>query len=275
VRRLIARGVDAELGGSQQELTVFMSDIEGFTSMSEVVPPDVLVHHLSEYLTVVANCLHRTGATVDQYIGDAVLAFWNAPEPVADHAHRACEAALAAQAAIHDLNRQWQERGLALSFRTRIGINSGLAIVGNIGSDDRMSYTAIGDQVNLTSRLEGANKFYGTSVLLSQHTHDQLRAGSFVTRCVDQLVVYGKTVPIRVYELLGHHGEVADPVVKTVNDYEAAFALYQQRAFSAAVERLEQHPQDPPSRVLLDRCRRYLDTPPPDGWDGSFMLTSK
>jgi class 3 adenylate cyclase len=275
VRRLIARGVDAELGGTQQELTVFMSDIEGFTSMSEVVPPDVLVHHLSEYLTVVADCLHRTGATVDQYIGDAVLAFWNAPEPVADHAHRACEAALAAQAAIHDLNRQWQEQGLALSFRTRIGINSGLAIVGNIGSDDRMSYTAIGDQVNLTSRLEGANKIYGTSVLLSQHTRDQLVPGRFVTRCVDQLVAYGKTVPIRVYELLGHEGEVPDPVRETVNDYEAAFALYQQRAFSAAIERLEQHPQDPPSRVLLDRCRRYRDTPPPDAWDGSFLLTSK
>jgi class 3 adenylate cyclase len=275
VRRLIARGVDAELGGSQQELTVFMSDIEGFTSMSEVVPPDMLVHHLSEYLTVVADCLHRTGATVDQYIGDAVLAFWNAPEPVTDHAHRACEAALAAQAAIHDLNRQWQERGLALSFRTRIGINSGLAIVGNIGSDDRMSYTAIGDQVNLTSRLEGANKFYGTSVLLSQHTHDQLRAGRFVTRCVDQLVAYGKTVPIRVYELLGHEGEVPDSLMKAVNDYEAAFALYQQRAFDAAIERLELHPQDPPSRVLLDRCRRYRDTPPPAAWDGSFLLTSK
>lgn len=275
VRRLIARGVDAELGGSQQELTVFMSDIEGFTSMSEQVAPDLLVHHLSEYLTVVADCLHRTGATVDQYIGDAVLAFWNAPEPVADHAHRACEAALAAQAAIRDLNRQWQERGVGLSFRTRIGINSGLAIVGNIGSDDRMSYTAIGDQVNLASRLEGANKFYGTSVLLSQHTRDQLKAGCFVTRRVDQLVAYGKTVPIRVYELLGHQGEVADAVLDTVNDYEAAFTLYQQRSFSAAIDRLERHPHDPPSRVLLERCRRYHNEPPPAGWDGSFLLTSK
>ena len=275
VRRLIARGVDAELGGSQQELTVFMSDIEGFTSMSEQVAPDLLVHHLSEYLTVVADCLHRTGATVDQYIGDAVLAFWNAPEPVVDHAHRACEAALAAQAAIAALNQRWQERGLALSFRTRIGINSGLAIVGNIGSDDRMSYTAIGDQVNLTSRLESANKFYGTSVLISQHTRDQLRPGVFVTRRVDQLVVFGKTVPIRVYELLGHQGEVAAEVMATVNDYEAAFTLYQQRSFGAAIDRLQRQPHDPPSRVLLERCRRYLSEPPPDGWDGSFLFTSK
>ncbi len=275
VRRLIARGVDAELGGSQQELTVFMSDIEGFTSMSEVVPPDVLVHHLSEYLTVVADCLHRTGATVDQYIGDAVLAFWNAPEPTHDHAQRACEAALAAQAAIATLNQRWQQSGLSLVFRTRIGINTGSAIVGNIGSDDRMSYTAIGDQVNLTSRLEGANKFYGTSVLLSQHTRDQLRAGSFVTRRVDQLVVFGKTVPIRVYELVGHPDEVPAAVMATVNDYEAAFTLYQQCSFDAAIERLGRHPDDPPSRVLLARCRRYREDPPAADWDGSFLFTSK
>ena len=275
VRRLIARGVDAELGGSQQELTVFMSDIEGFTSMSEVVAPDVLVHHLSEYLTVVADCLQRTGATVDQYIGDAVLAFWNAPEPTPDHAQRACEAALAAQVAIAALNQRWQDRGLSLVFRTRIGINTGPAIVGNIGSDDRMSYTAIGDQVNLTSRLEGANKFYGTSVLLSQHTRDQLKAGSFVTRRVDQLVVFGKTVPIRVYELVGYQGEVPDAVMATLNDYEAAFTLYQQRSFDAAIERLERHPGDPPSRMLLARCRHYRDEPPATGWDGSFQFTSK
>ena len=275
VRRLMARGVDAELGGAQQELTVFMSDIEGFTSMSEVVAPDALVHHLSEYLTVVADCLHRSGATVDQYIGDAVLAFWNAPEPTHDHAQRACEAALAAQAAIATLNRQWQAQGLSLVFRTRIGINTGQAIVGNIGSDDRMSYTAIGDQINLASRLESANKFYGTSVLLTQHTRDQLRAGSFVTRRVDQLVVYGKTVPIRVYELVGHWDQVPAAVRATVDDYEAAFTLYQQRAFDAAIARLQPHPDDPPSRVLLARCLVYREQPPPADWDGSFLFTSK
>lgn len=275
VRRLIARGVDAEPGGTQQELTVFMSDIEGFTSMSEGMEPDALVHHLSEYLTEVSDCLLQTGATVDQYIGDAVLAFWNAPEPVADHAHRACEAALAAQAAIHRLNIRWQEQGLKVRFRTRIGLNTGQAIVGNIGSNDRMSYTAIGDQVNLASRLESANKFYGTSVLLSQHTRDRLRAGHFVTRRVDQLVVFGKTVPIRVYELVGRTGEVPADVLATVADYETAFTLYQQRAFDAAIERLLRHPDDAPSRVLLERCERYRDAAPPPDWDGSHLFTSK
>ncbi|MCB2018176.1 MAG: hypothetical protein KDF54_11825, partial [Hydrogenophaga sp.] len=191
VRRLMARGVDAELGGTQAELTFFMSDIEGFTSMSERLEPDRLVRHLSEYLTVVTDSLLQTGATVDQYIGDAVFAFWNAPEPMSDHASRACEAALLAQGAIAKLNRQWQTSGLDLTFHTRIGINTGSAIIGNIGSNERMAYTAIGDQVNLTSRLEGASKFYGTSVILSQHTRDQLDNDHFVTRRLDQLVAYG------------------------------------------------------------------------------------
>ncbi|MFP8777611.1 adenylate/guanylate cyclase domain-containing protein [Hydrogenophaga sp. RWCD_12] len=275
VRRLIARGVDAEPGGAQQALTVFMSDIEGFTSLSERVPPDQLVHLLSEYLTTVSAALLQTGATVDQYVGDAVLAFWNAPEPTPDHAQRACEAALAAQTAIAALNADWQRRGLGISFRTRIGINTGEAIVGNIGSDERMSYTAIGDQVNLASRLEGANKNYGTSVLLSQHTRDELRPDTFITRRVDQLVPVGKSVPIKVYELVGRKGEVPEARMAVLTDYEAAFTAYQQREFAAAIALLEQQPHDPPSKVLLSRCRQYLDQPPPPAWDGSFLLTSK
>lgn len=275
VRRLMARGVDAELGGTQQPLTVFMSDIEGFTSLSEVVAPDALVQHLSEYLTVVTDCLLQTGATVDQYIGDAVLAFWNAPEPCADHAQRACEAALSAQAAIGRLNERWQAQGLPFRFRTRMGLTTGLAIVGNIGSDNRMSYTAIGDQVNLASRLESANRFYGTSILLSEQTREGLAPERFVTRLVDQLVAYGKSVPIRVYELVGRHGEVDANTLATVTDYEAAFALYQGRAFAEAVQWLERHPDDGPSRVLLLRCLGHLERPPPEGWDGSFLLTSK
>jgi class 3 adenylate cyclase len=274
VRRLIARGVDAELGGSQQEMTFFMSDVEGFTTLSERLPPDELVHHLGEYLTAVTSSLLDSGATVDQYIGDAVLAFWNAPEPVADHPLRACQAALAAQTAVARLNRSWEAQGRRVAFKTRIGINTGEAIVGNIGSIDRMSYTVIGDQVNLVSRLEATNKFYGTSILLSEHTQQRVRE-QFATRLVDQLVAYGRSRPIRVYELLGHRGAMAPEVLAMVADYEAAFDHYQRRDFSAAVRLLERHPDDPPARVLLSRCRRYLDHPPLAEWDGSFLFTSK
>lgn len=274
VRRLVARGVDAELGGTQQEMTFFMSDVEGFTTLSERLAPDELVHHLGEYLTAVSGRLLGAGATVDQYIGDAVLAFWNAPEPAADHPQRACDAALAVQEAVAQLNLAWEAQGRRVAFRTRIGINTGEAIVGNIGSNDRMSYTVIGDEVNLVSRLEATNKFYGTSILLSEHTQQRVRA-QFVTRLVDQLVAYGKSRPIRVYELLGRQGAVAPELLAVVADYETAFAHYQQRDFGTAMALLERHPDDPPSRVLLSRCRRYLDHPPLAEWDGSFLFTSK
>lgn len=275
VRRLVARGVDAAPGGAQQELTLFMSDIEGFTSLSERTPPDELVRHLGEYLTAVTGCLVRTGATVDQYVGDAVLAFWNAPEPVEDHAHRACEAALAVQEAVAQLNSHWESQGLDLHFHTRIGINTGHAIVGNIGSDDRLSYTAIGDQVNLTSRLEGANKIYGSSVILSQHTHDQLRPGQFVTRRLDRLVPLGKSTPICVHELVGRVGEVPTQTLALLAQYEAAFVRYQARDFTGAIGLLQTQTDDPPSRMLIERCRVLAEQPPPPGWDGSFLLTSK
>jgi adenylate cyclase len=278
VRRLMARGVDAELGGTQQDLTIFMSDVEGFTAMAERLAPADLVHHLGEYLTAVTGSLLETGATVDQYIGDAILAFWNAPEPTADHALRACRAALDSQEQTARLNRKWATEGRNVEFRTRIGINTGEAIVGNIGSVDRMSYTIIGDQVNLVSRLEAANKVYGTSILLSETTFQQVHA-VFATRLVDQVIAYGKTVPIRIYELLGEHGQLPARLEASARTYEAAFRHYSRREFARAAELLESNLSgdlaDPPSRVLLDRCQRFMIQPPAADWDGSFVLTSK
>jgi class 3 adenylate cyclase len=274
VRRLMAQGVDAEIGGTQQEVTIFMSDIEGFTALSERLAPADLIRHLAEYLTAVTDCLLDTDATVDKYIGDAVLAFWNAPEPAPDHALRACRAALQSQKRITALNARWRTEGCPVAFKTRIGINSGEVIVGNIGSADRMSYTIIGDQVNLVSRLEAANKFYGTSILLSEHTRELVHT-VFATRLIDQLIAYGKTVPIMVYELLGPIDGLDAEVRDLIERYEAAFEHHRRREFRLAMALLEQNPDDPPSQVLLERCRRYLIDPPPDGWDGSFMFTSK
>jgi class 3 adenylate cyclase len=278
VRRLMARGVDAELGGHQQEMTFFMSDVEGFTGLCEQLEPTELVRHLGEYFTAVSAALMHQGATVDNYIGDAVLAFWNAPEPNPLHAVCACDAALACQVSIDALNQRWAAQGDALRFRTRIGLNTGLAIVGNIGSQERLSYTVIGDQVNLVSRLEAANKLYGTTILVSEHTQAAVQ-GFFATRLVDRLVVYGKTVPIRVYELLGRHGDVPAGRLAAATTYEAAFQLYQQRHFAAAAELLQANlvgPEpDPPSAVLLARCQRFQQDPPAPEWDGSHLPTSK
>lgn len=278
VRRLMARGVDAELGGAQQEMSFFMSDVEGFSSLCEQLGPQELVGHLAEYFTAVSGQLLLHRATVDHYIGDAVLAFWNAPEPNPSHAVCACQAALACQASIDALNQRWAQQGDTVRFRTRIGLNSGLAIVGNIGTDDRMGYTVIGDQVNLVSRLESANKFYGTTILLSQHTQALVK-DVFATRLVDRLVVYGKTVPIQVYELLGRHGEVPEERLAAARAYEAALELYCQRDFMAAADRLRANTAhdkpDPPSAILLARCQQFLQSPPPPDWDGSHLPGSK
>lgn len=278
VRRLMARGVDAEVGGSQQEVTIFMSDVEGFTQLAERLAPEALVKHLAEYLTEVTGSLMDTGATVDQYIGDAVLAFWNAPEAAPDHALRACAAALDAQARIASMNRLWAARGEQVAFKTRIGLNTGHVIVGNIGSAERLSYTIIGDQVNLVSRLESANKVYGTGILLSEHTQRLVQA-VYATRLVDQVVAYGKSVPIKVFELLGLHGQMDTASQALIARYESAFALYQQRDFPAAMALLQANianeTPDAPSVVLHHRCQQFIAAPPHADWDGSFLLSSK
>ena len=267
-----------EIKTQRKLLTVFFSDIQGFTHISSVIQPEVLTHYMNAYFTEMSDIAAKHGGTIDKYIGDSIMAFWNAPEPTADHALRACRAALDSQTQTAGLNRKWAAEGRNVVFRTRIGINTGEAIVGNIGSVDRMSYTIIGDQVNLVSRLEAANKFYGTSILLSENTFQQVHT-VFATRLVDQVIAYGKTVPIRVYELLGEHGQLPAGLEAIARRYEAAFGHYGRREFAQAAGLLETNLSgdlaDPPSRVLLDRCRRFMIQPPAADWDGSFVLTSK
>lgn len=208
VQELIELGVDAKLGGEKKTLTIFFSDIANFTTMSEKLEPEVLVAFLGEYLNVMNACLLQNQATVDKYIGDGVMAFWGAPRAVDNPAVKACQAALACQQQIQQLNQKWRAAELDLAFHTRIGINTGEVIVGNMGSDARMSYTVIGDNVNLTSRVESANKFYGTSVLITEPTYQQVK-DHFVTRLLDYAVLAGKAIPIRLYELVGNIGTVS------------------------------------------------------------------
>ena len=171
VRQLISTGEGAQLGGHKKELTVFFSDISGFTSIAELMPPEKLMLHLSEYFDELTRILTRHGATVDKYIGDAIMAFWGAPVHDDDHAIRACEASLACQEKIAELNRKWINEGKS-ALVTRIGISTGETVVGNVGSTERMNYTVMGDNVNMASRLEGANKLYGTQIIVSRQTYE-------------------------------------------------------------------------------------------------------
>jgi adenylate cyclase len=187
-----------ELGGVDKELTVFFSDIRGFSTLSESMSPQDLLNHLNVYYSSMTDLILEYGGTLDKYIGDAIMAFWGAPLPMDDHANRACECALKQIERLHELNQSWPpEKRIDIG----IGINSGVMVVGNMGSSLRMSYTLIGDNVNLGSRLEGTNKEYGTNIIISEMTYGLVKDG-FIVRELDNVRVKGKNKPVGIYELV-------------------------------------------------------------------------
>ena len=210
VRELMARGDEARLGGTEQELTVMFSDVADFTRISESLEgPEALVGALGEYLDVMSNAIQLRRGTVDKYIGDAIMAFWGAPISMEDHALRACEAAWDSQQALRVLRYRWEQEGLP-PFRARIGVNTGVMLVGNIGATERMNYTVMGDPVNLGSRLEGLCKIYGIEIAIGAATHGQL-GDNFVTRPVDCVEVKGKSEAVVFHELLGPKEDIDPP----------------------------------------------------------------
>ncbi len=265
------------LGGRKMDLTVFFSDVASFTGISESLPPEDLVNLLNRYLTRMTRIVMDEGGTVDKYEGDAVMAFWGAPVPAADHALRACRAALRQQSDLARFRRELAAEG-GPEVQVRIGLASGPMIVGNMGSEDRFDYTVMGDTVNLGSRLEGANKVYGTRILINEQGRD-LAAAAVEFRELDLLRVKGKREPIRVFEVLGLKGEV-DPVRLQVRDrFEEGLAAFRERRFIPAgvsfQAALSLYPDDAPSRVFAERCRRYAADPPPPAWDGVFEMQTK
>ncbi len=204
VRQLLAAGQEARLGGELRTLTLFFSDVAGFTSEAERLPPTELVAALGGYLEVVVQALRRAGATVDKFVGDGVVAFFNAPAADPDHAASACRAALAVQAALAQARERWAGEGRPL-FPTRIGLNTAEVVVGNLGTSERFAYTVIGDGVNLAARLEALNKVYGTSILASRPTREAAGPG-FRWRHVDRVAVRGRSAEDDVFELLGEEG---------------------------------------------------------------------
>lgn len=266
------------LGGERREMTVSFGDLWGFTAISERSSPEELVRLLNEYFDAMTDAVFRHGGTLDKYEGDGIMAFWGAPMADDDHAYHCCCTALDSMHHLETVLRpKWTSEGKPL-LRMRIGINSGPMIVGNMGSVKRMDYTVTGDAVNLAARLEAANKQYGTAIMISEHTRKGL-AGRLVDRELDSLRVVGKHEPVRIYEVLGRPGEVSAEKNAIVAAYNEGLTHYKARdwrpaveAFSAAVSMEE---EDGPSRTYLDRCRRYLEDPPPPDWDGVWVLTSK
>jgi adenylate cyclase len=277
VRGLHASGQEAKLGGKRQKLTIYFSDLEGFTTVSEQLEPEKLVELLGEYFAAMTGQILEEGGTVDKYIGDAIMAFWGAPNAREDHALAACRTALANQAKLKELQRDWQARGLPL-LKVRIGLNTGEAIVGNIGSEDRLDYTAIGDSVNLASRLEGLNKYYGTTIMLSAATWLAVK-DDVVARPLDKVSVKGKKQGALVYELLGMKGETDEAIVVMAETYAAALDAYSKRDWATARAKLraviDQRGSDPPSSQMLERIDELEASPPGDDWDGVNRMESK
>ncbi len=278
VEELVAHPEKLRLGGERRELTVFFSDIENFTRISEKMPPEDLVTVLNDYLSVMTSLILGNNGTLDKYEGDAIVAFWGAPVPQPDHALRACRTAVQMQRSLRDLMQEWREKERPL-LNTRIGINTGEVIVGNMGGANRFDYTVIGDSVNLGARLEGANKQYRTSVMISEATYRKV-GEKVLARELDMLVVAGKTEPIRVYELLGLAGDGVPPGLAEFSDhYRKGLELYRQREWKAAIAAFERAlqvtPTDYPAKMYIERSRLYLAAPPPDDWNGAFVLQSK
>jgi adenylate cyclase len=273
VRELYTANREPELGGALVDLSMMFTDIEGFTSLSERLAPDALARALGHYLAAMTRAVQSTGGTVDKYIGDAVMAFWNAPTRCPDHARRACSAVLACLRETRELYGSELWNGLQPLF-TRFGVHTARVMVGHFGAPDRFSYTALGDGVNLAARLEPLCKQYGVGVLVSEATV-QATAGAFVFRLIDKVAVKGKRESVRVYELLGLPEECAAKM-PAARAYEEALAFYFEKDFQGALARLaESVAADPPAGVLAERCKAMIVRPPPEDWDGVWVATSK
>ena len=273
VRELYEANREPTLGGCLQDASLMFTDIEGFTTLAEGLTPDRLAAALGLYLEAMTAAVHQTGGTVDKYIGDAVMALWNAPRPLPGHTERACQAALACIAATQRLFASPAWSGLP-PLVTRFGLHRATVMVGHFGAPDRFSYTALGDGVNLASRLEGLNKQYGTRLMASEAAREAAGA-SFAFRRLDRVAVKGKTQGTLVYELLGEAGQVPEERLRAARAYEAALEAYFAGDFAAALAGFEQLDDDGPGRVLAARCRMLQAEPPPAAWDGIFVARSK
>lgn len=276
VRQLIAQDGDAHLGGEKREMTIHFSDIEGFTTVSESLKPEALVELLAEYLGEMSRIIAEEKGTVDKYIGDAVMAFWGAPQPVPNHAIHAAQAALKCQTRLFELEKKWQAEGKPV-FRCRIGLNTGEIIVGNMGSAERLNYTVIGDAVNLASRLEGINKYYGTRIILGETTQ-RLVKDQFVTRLLDFVAVKGKNEAIRIYELVGEKGKVEPQILEFIERFEAAIEAYRNKNWDKAENELNTSltlKDDEAAHLFLKRIAEYRINPPDSSWSGEYVMTTK
>lgn len=272
VENIVAHPERLELGGEEVEVTVLFADIENFSAISEEITPREMILLLDEYFDTLTQVILEQQGTVDKYIGDALMCFWGAPIPLPDHALKACKASLEIKVAMEGLQKNFQDRGLP-QFSLRIGINSGLVVAGNVGSRERFNYTVIGDTVNLAARLEKANKYYRTSIILSETTRG-LAGEGITTRELDHILVKGRSQSTRIYELLENRPGGTSPAWLQL--FSDGLSAYRRREWAQGLDIFNQvlvlKPGDIPAKLYLGRCRHYLKHPPPPDWQGIHSL---
>lgn len=277
LRRYLNPSDSAGLDSEVIPVSVMFSDIRDFSTHAERSEPLMLVRQLNDYFETVSTVISLHRGTVDKYIGDAVMSFWNAPNRVPAHARESCAAALDIQKTLAEARRRWHGQGLP-SLHTRIGIHTGEVIVGNIGSSVRLNYTIIGDAVNLASRLESLNKQYSTSILISEPARMEA-GGEFLTRPIDLIAVKGKKDPVLVHELMGWRSECPQVDIERAEFTLKAFQAYKSRDFAAAADAYsaiaERWEDDRVARIMFLRAAELRDNPPPDNWSGIHRATSK
>lgn len=270
------------LGGEKREMTALFTDIKGFSTISERMQPVELVNLLNKYLTDMSNIILDFRGTIDKYEGDAIIAFFGAPIAMEDHADRACRSAIRMKKAETRINDELMQTAGLLPFPlfTRVGINTGEMVVGNMGTANKMDYTMIGNAVNLAARLEGVNKQYNTKgILISEHTKNRLTPGQFIMRALDRVRVVGVETPLRLYELLEESEFLTENLREQVELWEQAIELYETRHFTEAKEKFQRvmnrDMNDQVAALYIERCEKFLANPPEDSWDGVFNLTQK
>jgi adenylate cyclase len=276
VRQIMRSPASAGVGGERRDVTVMFTDIEGFSRIAEGIPPELLTSRLSRYFEALGAAISANRGMIDKYIGDSVMAFWNAPEPDPDHVFHAVRTSLQAAAASRRLADKWRRRGRP-GFRTRFGLHAGPAVVGNVGARERINYTLVGAVANQASRLEGLNKIYGTDVLASGEVAART-ADRFVWRPVDRIVAAGTTEVMEIFEPLGEL-DSAQAHAAFLHEWEAGRTAYAEGRFDQAIVHFEAvaalRPGDGPCRVFIARCHAFAGAGLPKGWDGTWHHEQK
>jgi adenylate cyclase len=281
INEIIANPSKLNLGGEQREMTVMFTDIEGFSGISEQLQdPAKLVNLLNLYLTAMSTIIMENLGTIDKYEGDAIIAFFGAPIHHQDHAIHACRSALAIKKTEAELNGLIMRENMSpYPLFTRIGVNTGEMVVGNMGAENKMDYTIMGNSVNLASRLEGINKQYRTGgILISEYTRAKI-GDEFLCHTLDRVRVVGVNTPLRLYELVGLKTGAIDHDLERIASWESAMELLEQRRFSEAEKSFssmaKSNTDDRTAALYAERCRNYMSAPPGDDWDGVYNLTEK